>query len=1437
MIAPENYNPEKTHQGYPIYDKNANEIVWHCGKKSECSKLPPAESGIPEYYFLLKFSNSEVDSRTNCKFEVQFVVRVFGYKIGQQQYSVLAGTLLVLFAHVIGYYFWKTRFYWLAKLHREENLAIKKLLSFGNLAFIYITASQASLKNNLLEAIYNDDTYLLSEVLAKTENTNKRASAAKKSFPSKNKLADDLKRLLEKQIADHDIRGIGITVGELARHNIFKEEGEHNPNSVLMKAKKILAKKANIVLHLIDAMECHNYKELADALAQYKDIMPSESVDNNSLLRQATAQLSSVLTKQLLKSLKKKDTWEIHYAIKEFKAHGIPDRLTLIPKAEQVIYGRLTNKLKKAIKQGTPQLLRDAITDTEKDLEFHKIPDTDAMIHQAKNLLYKILKDKLSEELRKRDSVKIRNAINRFAYYGVTDASGFLDKANRNLYNLVIPPIAKTLEHAKTPEDIYQVVNRLRSELNKFGLQDKEKIVIKTEKMLYNMVAKQLQAAIKSKSRPKTLSVILAAFIMSKKQYNITDHRRLEEAGKTLLYQQLVPFLLKILAQSEPDIKHLSAAIIAAKMEFSKLGLPDPGDVIEKAETKLYQVAFASLKEMISFSKDSKALWMKLKSTQTISRELNIVDKEYILAKAESRFTELCELEIEEAVQRKDLQALKSLAEFIRPLPEARIELIKMIEKQIKELSIKLSKMNTRLEHNMGEYNAMKEELRSATATLNATGNIQAIMPIITKFENSGFPDIDGAQKAALSAVTNLVDSQFRKHLLEENYGKVALLRDLVNASAMESKSKDTFYLLTVVCGRYLTAKSDIEMSVVEKSADVIKYIQMLEQATLSLKTLKTLLPEAYIPALNKLDVYIKALIEKAGELSAFLSSVEEIRSDLCDLNPVDIMAFEKYLVVPSRVIDILRAFFIVLGKPFTSTQTWTAVRQEISSYVHIMNLLKEAKSYVVGTVGMAEILEAKELSDPYLELINVTAESSNEHTTLAIILKWVLLTINETTTYYKELGAGMHEIVTEYTTRKKSRQMRLSSKEVRKDSVVHGKVINPTELAQTKALISACGSIVRPEWNSSYLSRWIKAYPAAELAVFHLHNSVILKDSLKLWRIFYRYAAKEPLFTYGTIIERSGTDSTGNPLYLCQLGSIDWEGLALCCSKSEFMLYAIYLLEKVEHECKQNGYSSMLIVDATKFHLPMQSSHVEGLSWFHSMITLMCRNYPGLFSTVFLVQGAHYDEVTEKLAISLFTEHNAMRCEFIEGDSWKDVISPLVSEDFLPPTLGGSYNIAHHLNSPAKIPATYYLPQKVQNKSRAHWTSLSVETMPRILIYQQPERSLGALLFVEFEPDGPIDFEIYYLPPGVTDILRKTSLVLVAQVDHYYSNHIDAVEPGKYHIAFSNNFSRSPRTVTYEAGIANTVEDVKEYIYKFDTDSEGNMTQLSSSNYSFLIA
>ena len=52
---------------------------------------------------------------------------------------------------------------------------------------------------------------------------------------------------------------------------------------------------------------------------------------------------------------------------------------------------------------------------------------------------------------------------------------------------------------------------------------------------------------------------------------------------------------------------------------------------------------------------------MKMKATQTMVREYSVVDRDNLITKAEIRFGELTKLEIDEAVQRKDINVLKGL--------------------------------------------------------------------------------------------------------------------------------------------------------------------------------------------------------------------------------------------------------------------------------------------------------------------------------------------------------------------------------------------------------------------------------------------------------------------------------------------------------------------------------------------------------------------------------------------------------------------------------------------------------------------------------------------------------------------------------------------------------------------------------------------------------
>jgi len=63
------------------------------------------------------------------------------------------------------------------------------------------------------------------------------------------------------------------------------------------------------------------------------------------------------------------------------------------------------------------------------------------------------------------------------------DVSGFLDKANRNLYNIVILPLANSLEKAHTAQEIHNIIVQLRSNLDNHGLKDMDSVMPRAEKV------------------------------------------------------------------------------------------------------------------------------------------------------------------------------------------------------------------------------------------------------------------------------------------------------------------------------------------------------------------------------------------------------------------------------------------------------------------------------------------------------------------------------------------------------------------------------------------------------------------------------------------------------------------------------------------------------------------------------------------------------------------------------------------------------------------------------------------------------------------------------------------------------------------------------------------------------------------------------------------
>jgi len=150
-----------------------------------------------------------------------------------------------------------------------------------------------------------------------------------------------------------------------------------------------------------------------------------------------------------------------------------------------------------------------------------------------------------------------------------------------------------------------------------------------------------------------------------------------------------VPFLTRLLGDdSNVAPEHLSAAIIGARIEFSRVGINDPGDVIKTAERKLYDMTFSPLRELLEYGKEFRVnfyvlgttvffqsipheaieqycftvlqpLWSKIKNAQDCVKQFAIVDADDLLPKADDKFMELARGEIEEAKSKRDLSGLK----------------------------------------------------------------------------------------------------------------------------------------------------------------------------------------------------------------------------------------------------------------------------------------------------------------------------------------------------------------------------------------------------------------------------------------------------------------------------------------------------------------------------------------------------------------------------------------------------------------------------------------------------------------------------------------------------------------------------------------------------------------------------------------------------------
>ncbi|XP_053122836.1 cation channel sperm-associated auxiliary subunit gamma isoform X2 [Hemicordylus capensis] len=65
-------------EGFHILSYNNSGIVWVCQKNSPCYDTVPTEMSAPDYFFVVKVSNRDVDQTTYCDYALQFIIHVHG---------------------------------------------------------------------------------------------------------------------------------------------------------------------------------------------------------------------------------------------------------------------------------------------------------------------------------------------------------------------------------------------------------------------------------------------------------------------------------------------------------------------------------------------------------------------------------------------------------------------------------------------------------------------------------------------------------------------------------------------------------------------------------------------------------------------------------------------------------------------------------------------------------------------------------------------------------------------------------------------------------------------------------------------------------------------------------------------------------------------------------------------------------------------------------------------------------------------------------------------------------------------------------------------------------------------------------------------------------------------------------------------------------------
>ncbi|XP_077192645.1 cation channel sperm-associated auxiliary subunit gamma-like isoform X2 [Paroedura picta] len=102
---------ETDEEGFHILSGADNGILFVCQKNSPCYDITPRDMAAPDYFFVVKVSNRDVDQTTYCDYALEFIIHVHGLRLSPTRaillmqvslFSLIGMVLAYIFIHIVG---------------------------------------------------------------------------------------------------------------------------------------------------------------------------------------------------------------------------------------------------------------------------------------------------------------------------------------------------------------------------------------------------------------------------------------------------------------------------------------------------------------------------------------------------------------------------------------------------------------------------------------------------------------------------------------------------------------------------------------------------------------------------------------------------------------------------------------------------------------------------------------------------------------------------------------------------------------------------------------------------------------------------------------------------------------------------------------------------------------------------------------------------------------------------------------------------------------------------------------------------------------------------------------------------------------------------------------------------------------------------------------